>query len=236
MCVRAGAGLGGGSGNAATTLWAANELTGRPASNEQLLEWSGAIGSDISVFFSNGAAYCTGRGEIVEDVAPPLPLSTEMLLVSRARRKGADSPSRRYEGRPTQLSLPHPLLVVSGQAPGGPRHPQDLQEPRPQPPQHRRPAPAAQEHVHLSKHDAGPRRQRPGAARIRQVRERRTRHLHGCVCTQPRRAPRRVSLTGRPSPSFLTCLTPSLPAACRSSCSSRRSCGPSRAASSAPSS
>ena len=56
-----GAGLGGGSANAATALWAANELCGRPASNEQLLAWSGEIGSDISVFFSNGAAYCTGR-------------------------------------------------------------------------------------------------------------------------------------------------------------------------------
>lgn len=56
-----GAGLGGGSGNAATTLWAANELSGRPATNAQLLDWSGEIGSDISVFFSKGAAYCTGR-------------------------------------------------------------------------------------------------------------------------------------------------------------------------------
>jgi 4-diphosphocytidyl-2-C-methyl-D-erythritol kinase len=76
-----GAGLGGGSGNAATALWAANELTGRPASEAELLEWSGDIGSDISVFFSTGAAYCTGRGEIVEDVDPPLPLNTPMLLV-----------------------------------------------------------------------------------------------------------------------------------------------------------
>lgn len=56
-----GAGMGGGSGNAATTLWAANEMCGRPATAEQLLEWSGEIGSDISVFFSSGAAYCTGR-------------------------------------------------------------------------------------------------------------------------------------------------------------------------------
>ena len=56
-----GGGLGGGSANAATTLWAANELAGQPASNAQLLQWSGEIGSDISVFFSQGAAYCTGR-------------------------------------------------------------------------------------------------------------------------------------------------------------------------------
>jgi 4-diphosphocytidyl-2-C-methyl-D-erythritol kinase len=76
-----GAGLGGGSGNAATALWAANELTGRPASVEDLLTWSGDIGSDISVFFSQGAAYCTGRGEVVEEVQPPLPLSTPILLV-----------------------------------------------------------------------------------------------------------------------------------------------------------
>ena len=58
---RAGAGLGGGSANAATTLWAANEAAGRPASDAQLLAWAADIGSDISVFFSQGAAYCTGR-------------------------------------------------------------------------------------------------------------------------------------------------------------------------------
>ena len=79
--VPAGAGLGGGSGNAATALWAANELAGRPASEAELLAWGGEIGSDISVFFSTGAAYCTGRGEIVRNVAPPLPLSTPLLLV-----------------------------------------------------------------------------------------------------------------------------------------------------------
>ena len=56
-----GAGMGGGSGNAATALWAANEMCGRPATNEELLQWSGEIGSDISVFFALGAAYCTGR-------------------------------------------------------------------------------------------------------------------------------------------------------------------------------
>ena len=58
-----GAGLGGGSANAATALWAANQLAGCPATNQELLDWSGTIGSDISVFFSQGAAYCTGRCE-----------------------------------------------------------------------------------------------------------------------------------------------------------------------------
>ena len=79
--VPAGAGLGGGSGNAATALWAANQLCDCPASEAELLAWSGEIGSDISVFFSTGAAYCTGRGEVVRNETPPLPLSTPLVLV-----------------------------------------------------------------------------------------------------------------------------------------------------------
>ncbi len=66
------AGLGGGSGNAATTLWALNQLLGKPVGIDDLIEWSGEIGSDISFFLSRGTAYCTGRGEIVRPL-PPLP-------------------------------------------------------------------------------------------------------------------------------------------------------------------
>ncbi len=62
------AGLGGGSSNAATTLFACNELAGRPASCQELASWAADIGSDISFFFSSGSAYCTGRGEIMQDV------------------------------------------------------------------------------------------------------------------------------------------------------------------------
>lgn len=59
-----GAGLGGGSSNAATALWAANQFSGCVATEKELQEWSGEIGSDIPFFFSHGAAYCTGRGEV----------------------------------------------------------------------------------------------------------------------------------------------------------------------------
>ena len=105
-----GAGLGGGSANAATALWAANEAADRPASDAELAAWGGEIGSDISVFFSKGAAYCTGRGEIVEDVEPPLPRGTPMLLVkppaglaTPAVFKALDLASR-SEADPLQLS------------------------------------------------------------------------------------------------------------------------------------
>lgn len=70
--IPAQAGLGGGSGNAATTLWAMNQMAGKPATNEQLMSWSAEIGSDLPFFFSTGSAYCTGRGECVKSLDVPL--------------------------------------------------------------------------------------------------------------------------------------------------------------------
>lgn len=62
-----GAGLGGGSSNAATLLWAMNELFDYPLSTDEMITLSAAIGSDVPFFFSKGSAYCTGRGEILKD-------------------------------------------------------------------------------------------------------------------------------------------------------------------------
>lgn len=64
------AGLGGGSSNAATTLWALNEQAGKPATTQLLQTWSAEIGSDIPFFFSLGTAQCEGRGEIVKNLPP----------------------------------------------------------------------------------------------------------------------------------------------------------------------
>lgn len=64
------AGLGGGSSNAATTLWALNQLLGKPAGLQDLMNWSSEIGSDITFFLSQGTAYCTGRGEILRELDP----------------------------------------------------------------------------------------------------------------------------------------------------------------------
>lgn len=64
------AGLGGGSSNAATTLWALNVLTGANVGVEKLKEWGAELGSDVSFFFSGGTAFCRGRGEIIEEMEP----------------------------------------------------------------------------------------------------------------------------------------------------------------------
>lgn len=79
--VPTGAGLGGGSGNAATALWAANQFAGCIATEKELQEWSGEIGSDIPFFFSHGAAYCTGRGEVVENISSPFSHELPMVLI-----------------------------------------------------------------------------------------------------------------------------------------------------------
>jgi 4-diphosphocytidyl-2-C-methyl-D-erythritol kinase len=60
------AGLGGGSGNAATTLLALNELFGGPLPPEKLHELAAALGSDVPFFLQNGPALATGRGDRVQ--------------------------------------------------------------------------------------------------------------------------------------------------------------------------
>jgi 4-diphosphocytidyl-2-C-methyl-D-erythritol kinase len=61
-------GLGGGSGNAATLLFALNEMFSKGLSREELMELGAEIGSDVPFFFSFGRALCFGRGEKVEEV------------------------------------------------------------------------------------------------------------------------------------------------------------------------
>lgn len=62
------AGLGGGSSNAATTLWGCNQLCNTNIPLTTLQEWGAEIGSDIPFFLSEGTAHCAGRGEIVTNL------------------------------------------------------------------------------------------------------------------------------------------------------------------------
>src|SRR4029077_140185 len=64
------AGLGGGSGNAATTLLGLNELFSQPLSADQLQETAAALGSDVPFFLQHHPALATGRGEKIQSLAP----------------------------------------------------------------------------------------------------------------------------------------------------------------------
>jgi 4-diphosphocytidyl-2-C-methyl-D-erythritol kinase len=60
-----GAGLGGGSSDAASTLLALNELFATNLPREVLAKMAEVIGSDVSFFIFQSAAVCKGRGELV---------------------------------------------------------------------------------------------------------------------------------------------------------------------------
>ncbi len=74
-----GAGLGGGSSDAATTLLALNQLHDAPLSDEALHEIAAALGSDIPFFLLPGAAVCSGRGEKITPVEAPPTLPVLLL-------------------------------------------------------------------------------------------------------------------------------------------------------------
>lgn len=72
-----GAGLGGGSSDAAATLAALDEWHGSKLGSKRLIEVAAAIGSDVPFFLMPGAVRCTGRGEILAAAVPapePLPV------------------------------------------------------------------------------------------------------------------------------------------------------------------
>src|SRR6266550_9194116 len=63
-----GAGLGGGSSDAASVLLALNELFEAKLSREALAEIGEPIGSDIPFFLFQSAALCKGHGEMVSSL------------------------------------------------------------------------------------------------------------------------------------------------------------------------
>jgi 4-diphosphocytidyl-2-C-methyl-D-erythritol kinase len=71
-----GAGLGGGSSDAASTLLGLNQFHGGRVAPARLTNLAAALGSDVPFFLVRSAARCRGRGELVERVEPlpPLPL------------------------------------------------------------------------------------------------------------------------------------------------------------------
>lgn len=75
------AGLGGGSGNAATTLLGLNELFGLPLASDELQRLAAALGSDVPFFLQSRPALATGRGELIQPVEPFAALRDAVLLL-----------------------------------------------------------------------------------------------------------------------------------------------------------
>lgn len=73
-----GAGLGGGSSDAAGALIAANFLINKPLNSLECLKALSQIGSDCAFFYHGGLQYATGRGEILTNVPK---LLTEVFII-----------------------------------------------------------------------------------------------------------------------------------------------------------
>ena len=74
-----GAGLGGGSSDAAATLRMLDQFYGTGLARERLLALAAELGSDVPVFVEGGPAWCRGRGERVEAAAFPARLPVLLL-------------------------------------------------------------------------------------------------------------------------------------------------------------
>lgn len=103
-----GAGLGGGSSDAAAVIKAVNELHDLKLSSAQMMAWGAELGSDVPFFFSSGSALVGGRGEKIEPVdtflgyfvlliIPNFPISTKdayqglrLFLTNFSQRRDID--------------------------------------------------------------------------------------------------------------------------------------------------
>jgi 4-diphosphocytidyl-2-C-methyl-D-erythritol kinase len=92
-----GAGLGGGSSDAASALLALDRLAGTGLDDRELLKMAAALGSDVPFFLTCGAAWVTGRGETIETGAVPAGLWT--VLVKPPFRSGTTDAFRLLDAR-----------------------------------------------------------------------------------------------------------------------------------------
>lgn len=98
------AGLGGGSSNAASTLYALNALTHHLMPYHQLLMLAQELGSDVPFFFSSGTALVTGRGENVEDVRIDPSLYEKELFIIKSQMVNLSTPEVFNHYAKTKLS------------------------------------------------------------------------------------------------------------------------------------
>lgn len=67
-----GAGMAGGSADAAAVLRGMNRMFGHPLDRPELESLAGQVGSDVAFCIAGGTQLASGRGEVLEDL-PPLP-------------------------------------------------------------------------------------------------------------------------------------------------------------------
>jgi 4-diphosphocytidyl-2-C-methyl-D-erythritol kinase len=124
-----GAGLGGGSSNAAATLRLLNELHNHRFRSEELEVLAAKLGSDVAFFIAGRSAWCSGRGERIEPrffpedlwvclFKPGFGISTAgvyrayaQLELERKHGKGIETPWGKLQNDLEQAVLPKYLFL-----------------------------------------------------------------------------------------------------------------------------
>lgn len=80
-CIPAGAGMGGGSSDAAATLRLLNALAPDPVPPALLAQWALELGADVPFFLLGGCARMRGVGEVLEAAARPFEPTAWLVVV-----------------------------------------------------------------------------------------------------------------------------------------------------------
>jgi 4-diphosphocytidyl-2-C-methyl-D-erythritol kinase len=107
-----GAGLGGGSSDAARTLVALNRYWHLDRSMDQLAPIAAILGSDVPFFLYGPSSVCAGRGEIVKPVPPPALAKWVVLVLPDIHM-----PTAAVYGRFDQLGLGFDEHIEEGRQP-----------------------------------------------------------------------------------------------------------------------
>lgn len=109
-----GAGLGGGSSDAAATLVALNEMLGTQYDREELAAMAAAIGSDVPFFINPVISRCTGRGEIVTPEPKLADWQSPVVILKPAFGVSTPDAYKRLHDARRVKGLPYGIQKVRG--------------------------------------------------------------------------------------------------------------------------
>jgi len=108
--IPSGAGLGGGSSDAAAVLAGLAELHGIGRDDADLVALAHALGADVAFFLTDGAALMTGRGDVIERALPALVVPVALIKPSAPVPTAAAY--RVFDADPVAAGDPAPVIAA----------------------------------------------------------------------------------------------------------------------------
>jgi 4-diphosphocytidyl-2-C-methyl-D-erythritol kinase len=108
--IPAGAGLAGGSSDAAAVLAGLAALTGREASDPRLVTLAQSLGADTAFFLEGGAALMTGRGDVIERRLPAV--RVPVVIVKPASPVPTSAAYRAFDADPVAPGDPAAVIAA----------------------------------------------------------------------------------------------------------------------------